>query len=364
MNFLKKILAKKEKPVTDYDDFWIWFQGNEKTFFDVVKQQGDIEKVFFDKLSPQLNQLKDGFFYLTGMCDANTAELILTADGKIKNIVFVEELVKSAPKIAGWRFTALKPATDIKNIIIQMAGYKFGAENLNFYSNESAEYPDEIDITIVHDEFDDENKNTITNGTYIFLDNFLGELDSVTTIDSLTVTGRSEAQKELIPIEKLKAFLVWRQKEFLEKYDGTRHDTENDHYSMLQAELPNGNELIAIINTDLLNWDAKASHPWILTAEINYDGENNNGMPNDATYQQLEDIENQILDELKDFEGCLNIGRQTADGLREIYFACKDFRQPSKVLTKIRNDYAGKIEINYDIYKDKYWQTFNRFINH
>src|SRR4051812_45170790 len=103
MNFFKKILAKKEKPVTDYDEFWIWFQDNEKVFFNVVSRQGDIEKEFFDKLSPKLNELKDGFFYLTGMCDANTAELILTADGKIKNIVFVEELVKSSPKIAGWK---------------------------------------------------------------------------------------------------------------------------------------------------------------------------------------------------------------------------------------------------------------------
>ncbi|HEY4323555.1 MAG TPA: DUF695 domain-containing protein [Mucilaginibacter sp.] len=354
-------MAKKDKPENAYADFWNWFQTDERDFFNVVSRQGDIEKVFFDKLSPKLNQLHDGFFYLTGMCAPNTVELVLTADGKIKNIVFVEELVKSAPKIDGWKFTALKPATDIENVIIKMGGYQFGAENLSFYSNEFAEYPDEIDITIVHNDFNDENKNIIINGTYIFLDNYLGELDFATTIDNITVTGRGEAEKELVPIEKLKDFLIWRQKEFLEKYDGTRHNTENDSYSMLEAELPNGNPLIAIINRDLLNWDRKASHPWILTIEIKYEGEKNTGMPDDATYALLEEIENKILEEFKDSEGCLNIGRQTADGLREIYFACNDFREPSKVLQKIHNYYVGQIEINYDIYKDKYWQTFNRF---
>ncbi|HEY2582390.1 MAG TPA: DUF695 domain-containing protein [Mucilaginibacter sp.] len=363
MNFLKKILAKKDKPENAYNDFWIWFQNNERDFFNVVSRQGDIEKEFFDKLSPKLNLLHDGFFYLTGMCAPNAVELVLTADGKIKNIVFVEELVKSAPKIEGWKFIALKPATDIKNVTINMGGYQFGAENLSFYSNEYAEHPDEIDITIVHKDFNYENKNIITNGTYIFLDNYLGELDFATTIDNLTVIGRSEAQEELVPIEKLKDFLIWRQKEFLEKYDGTRHNTKNDSYSMLEAELQNGNPLIAIINRDLLNWDRKASHPWILAVEIKYEGEKNTGMPDDATYKLLEEIENKALDELKDFGGCLNIGRQTADGIREIYFACDDFRKPSKVLQKIQNNYSHRIEINYDIYKDKYWQTFKRFDN-
>ena len=39
--------------------------------------------------------------------------------------------------------------------------------------------------------------------------------------------------KELIPISKLKDFLTWREKEFIEKYEGTRHNTENDSYALL-----------------------------------------------------------------------------------------------------------------------------------
>ena len=360
MSFLKSIFGKKDEPIKSYDDFWNWFRINEKAFFKVVKERGNIEKNFFNKLEPKLNELKDGFFYLTGMYDDNTVELIITADGAIKNIVFVEELVNAAPQMDGWKFTALKPALNGKDIGINMAGHKFDAENMNFYSNENPDYPDEIDITIVHNDCNEKNKPVITNGTYIFLDNYLGELDFVVTIDNLSVIGKEEAQKELIPIEKLKDFLVWRQKEFVEKYEGTRHDTENDNYSMLEGELK-GKPLIAVMNAELLDWDQKASHPWMLNVEIKYNGTNNNGMPDGETYKRLEEIENNILDELKDFEGYLNIGRQTADSTREIYFACKDFRKPSKVLHKIENDYKGSIEIAYDIYKDKYWQSLNRF---
>jgi hypothetical protein len=201
----------------------------------------------------------------------------------------------------------------------------------------------------------------MTNGVYIFLDNYLGELDFAVNIDNLKVVGRDEAEKELIPINKLKDYLKWRQKELIEKYEGVRHDTENDEYSILEAELESGNALIAVINMDLLQWNRKASHSWILSVEIPYDGSNNNGMPEEDTFKQLDEIEEQIMTELKDFEGYLNIGRQTAKNVREIYFACTDFRKPSRVLFEVQKQYTGQFEISYNIFKDKYWQSFNRF---
>src|SRR5688572_18250315 len=143
MSFLKSIFKTKDDPIQSYEDFWSWFRRHERAFYKVVKGQGNIEKDFFDKLSPKLNELKDGFWYLTGMYDDNTAELVITADGIIKNIVFVEELINSAPNIDGWKFTSLKPALDIKDVSIKMAGYKFDNENLSFYSNDNANYPDE-----------------------------------------------------------------------------------------------------------------------------------------------------------------------------------------------------------------------------
>src|SRR5687768_5627678 len=113
MKLLKTLFKKKEEPIKSYDDFWRWFEKNQKAFFKVVKQQKDVEKNFLDKLSPKLEELKDGFYYLTGMCDDATVELIISAEGSAKNIVFIEELVSAGPKITGWKITALKPALDI-----------------------------------------------------------------------------------------------------------------------------------------------------------------------------------------------------------------------------------------------------------
>lgn len=361
MSFLKNIFGNKEEPIKNYADFWNWFQANEKTFFNAVKSHEEIEKKFFDKLSPKLAELKNGYFYLTGMYDDNTVELVFTADGNTKNIVFIEELVEHAPKIDGWKFAALKPAMDIENVAISMGGYKFDSNNLFFYSNDYAEYPDEIELCVIHNELTEDNKQEIGNGAYIFLDNYLGELDFLNNIDNLKIISRQEAEKELVPISKLKDFLKWRQKEFIEKYSELRYNTENDGYLSLEAVLDNGRPLLATVNSTLLDWDCKASHPWILEVQINYNGNENNGFPDASTYELLNEFEEQIMLELKDFDGYLNIGRETADNSRHIYFACKEFRKPSIILHKLIKKYSDTLRIGYDIYKDKYWQSFERF---
>lgn len=362
MKFLSSILSPNKKPIKTKNDFWVWFEKNQKYFFKTIKNHHNIERDFFDKISPKLKELNDGVFYLAGMCDDTTAELILTPDGVIKNIAFIEELVEAAPHIPGWKFTALKPALSIDNVKIEMDGYVFDKDTLSFYSIEHKNYPDEIDIVVAHSQFKKEHESVFSSGVCIFLDNLLGEMEFATTIDKLKTIDKAEAERELVPIEKLKAFLTWRQKEFLEKYEGERHNTENDSYASYESSLKDsGKKLIAIINTTLLDWDRKASHPWLMIVKLNFKGDESTGMPDEITYSELENFENQIMDQLKDSEGYLNVGRETGDNLREIYFACKEFRKPSKVLHNLTAEYLGILNVSFDIYKDKYWQNMNRY---
>jgi Family of unknown function (DUF695) len=363
MGLLNKIFGQQYHKLETYNDFWAWFVQNEKTFFNVVKKSGDIEKVFFNKLSEKLNEVIDECYYLTGMLNDTTVELIFTAEGKVKNLVFIEELVAAAPNVKGWQFVAHKPALNVKDVTIEMSGYEFNSDNLFFYANEIKNCPDEIDITVVYRHYVADKKDVISNGVFIFLDNFLGELNFVTTIDNLTVAGEQHVGVPLIPIEKLKDYLIWRQKEFIEKYEDTISDTSDNNYSLFEGQYSNGAKLLATLNMDLLQWDGKASHPWICTVDIQFDGSLHEGMPDENTYTLLEEIQQEIGAELKDADGYLNIGRETANGKREIYYACKEFRKPSKVIKKISKKYAARLPMDYDIYIDKYWLSFNRFMN-
>lgn len=365
MIFLKKMFKKKgeELAVTSYATFWDWFVQQEQFFFNAVKGgRESIEKDFFEKLTPRLADLNKELFFVTGMYNDATAELIVTADGRAKNIPFAEELVLAAPALPNWRFTALKPALSIENVNISMNGYDFTADNIFFYANELPAYPDEIYITIVHDDMNGDNKKEISSGIYIFLDNYLGELAFLENIDHLDFTTRQDAKDELIPISKLKDFLIWRQKEFVEKYAAVRHHTQNDNYSVMEGRLQSGNKLLAVINTDLLNWDSKASHPWMTILIIKYKG-NENGFPNADDYEELNAIEDRLMQQLVDADGYLNIGRQTANNEREIYFASKDFRKPARLFDEVKQQYKDRFEVEIEIFKDKYWQSVERFNN-
>ncbi len=360
MNFLKKLLGKKET-VTDAASFWKWFATQQHLFFKIVKGRKNIETDFLDKLMPQLQALNTQFYALTGMYNEHTAELILTPEGDIKSIVFTEDLVAAAPAMNGWRFTALKPATGLDDTCIRMEGYTFDKTTITFYSTELEDYPDEIDITLVHTDLNKDNEELISNGVLIFLDNALGELNAVTLIDSVKVSGRVPADQTPIPVSKLKDFLLWREKEFIEKYKGIRRNTENDNYIALEATDQNGLPMVAILNQELLQWDAKASHPWIMTITITYKPVNN-GMPDRDTSEVMNQFEDELQTELTDAAGHLNLGRETYNSTRTIYFACNEFRHVSRVTADHILRYNNQLSASYKIYKDKYWMTMNRFI--
>lgn len=365
MQFIRNLFGSKEPKIGSYSDFWAWFQTQEQLFFKVIKEQGNVEKHFFSQIALKLAQIKEGFFFLTGMVDENTVELVFTADGVLKNIVFVEELVAAAPPISGWKFTALKPPLEIEGFSIAMGEYEFKEENIFFAENKHPNFPDEIDITIFYEGLNEQNSKTVSNGLHIFLDNYLGELYYSTMIDNINFeTLQNKDNKDLIPITKLKAYLIWREKEFVEKYEGTKRNTAEDLYTILEAKLENGNPLLAVIKTDLLQWDKKASHAWILQVAICYDNKKQKelkGLPNEKTLQLLNKIEDAIVAELTDENGHINMGRQTAEGIRDIYFVCKDFRKAPKILDNIVQTYSKQIAISYDIYKDKYWRSFEHF---
>lgn len=360
MGILKKTFNGKEEDqaVNKYEGFWNWFKEHEGDFFKVVKNHERIDEDFLSQLTPQLQEISENFYCVTGMADDNTAELIISTDGIIKEFVFAEEFVAAAPVLNGWKFTALKPSTGADTMGIEMDGHEFNNNNISFFSNDMTEYPDEIDITLVHKDYTEENKDIITSGTLIYLDNLLGEYNTAIMVDVVHVTG-PQAGDELIPIEKLQGYLIWRQKEFVEKYEGLRHGTEEDSYTSIEAEDENGVPVFAILNQDLLNWDAKASHPWMMVVDIKFYGDEKDGLPDEMTANQMNDFEDEILKELPDIDGYLNIGRETYKSLRTIFFACKEFRRSSKTMTALIDAWSDKLNISYEIFKDKYWMTVN-----
>lgn len=369
MGFFEKLFSKKSsensknQTIESFEDFWKWFSLHSDEFYQIIVQGNEIETKFFDPLSQALGQINKHIYYLVGINSNNKAELIFTAEGVVKHFPIVEKLVSLAPQMEKWDFITHKPASDMNRYGIKMGDYSFSEEKIQFFVTNHEAYPDLIDINLVYSDYSDEDKEVIINGCFIYLDNFLGELTFASVVDDIRLVASVEPGTELIPISKLKEYLVWREKEFVEKYEATRKNTENDNYTGLEATLQSGAPLIALINQDLMAWDAKPSHPWIFRIDMGYVSDNDSGMPNQTDYELMDVIEDYITTRMQDRDGYLNIGRQTADGLREVFFACRDFRKPVFLMIDLQKEFAHrKLKIDYTIYKDKYWKTLDFFM--
>ncbi|RYZ32349.1 MAG: DUF695 domain-containing protein [Sphingobacteriales bacterium] len=359
MSIFRKVFPAKKPVVGGFEEFWSWFQKQERDFHTAVRSGRNIEKEFFNKLTPMLHQLNNEVLLLTGMKDPDTVELVFTADGKVKHFAFIEDLVTSAPQLRGWQFTALKPA--IPGVSIEMGGYQFGEDNISFVPDDDPLRPDEIRIILVHEDYREENSDLIENGSFIYLDNTLGELEFACLIDHVQLASKNEVAADLIPVAKLKDYLSWREKEFVEKYGALRRDTSGDQHSLMEGRLPNGQSAIIVLNADLLRWDARASHPWLLLVELQYTDKQHAGMPGETTSEKLQVLEDRISNELPAGEGYLNIGRQTGANAQHLFFACQEFRRPSRVMAALLRDNSTDIRISFEIVKDKYWKTLEGY---
>ncbi|WP_099367342.1 DUF695 domain-containing protein [Sphingobacterium sp. 1.A.4] len=346
---------------SQYQSFWNWFKDNSENFLQTLRARENVEENLIAILAPKIEELDLGLFFLIGIENDDVAELIFTPDGNIQNVYLAEEILAAAPEIENWSFKALKPPTNIPSFEIRMMDLVFSKSNITFYPKNHPAYPDEIDLVMIYKDWREELADEIVNGVYIFLDNFLGEEAMIEKIDRIQVIGPEEEVPEEIPVEKLPEYINWREKEFVEKYQDITYSDENDSYTSFETILEDDTPIISTINTGALNWDNKASHPWILVLMINFLEVHDSGMPNQKDLDVLGEIDKLTLQLLPNLEGYIYIGREIGDGKCELFFACKDYRMPAKIADWLGSQFNDGVEITADIFKDKYWQIFERF---
>ncbi|GHM99167.1 hypothetical protein WSM22_06570 [Cytophagales bacterium WSM2-2] len=348
------------KPIT-YADFWTWFQLNEKAFFNAVKDPQKTNEDFLDKISAKLKELREGYSCGTRFFEG-AAELVFSANRKVKNFIFVEDLVDAAPVIAGWKFFAFRPALPPEDASFLIGDFRFTVHGLGFITKEDPKYPDEIDISIVYLSIPEDKKELALTALLIYLENSLGEVKCATLIDRLSLVQKQDMD-DTIPLEKLKDYLFWREQEFIEKYESDYYsNTKDDVYLRYEGETEKGHIVISEVNSSILAWGRSASYPWISRVIIKYGDASKGELPDQATHILMKEIETEITNQLNEVTPCLCVAADTHDGVREIYFVCKDFRKPSRIIDEVLRKDSSRFEITYDIYKDKYWRTFDKYV--
>ena len=341
--------------------FWDWFAENSDEFFQIIQSHDQVEERLITKLGAQLNALHPSLYFLVGLEDDGKAHLYITPEGVVQHVAYAEKMVAAAPELPNWTFKALKPGTKKLEFEIRTEGLTFGKNNLQFYPIVNPNFPDKIDLMFVYDSFHPESYQEILNGTFLFLDSFLGEEVMINTVDHIEVRGPGADIEELIPLEKLPDYLNWREKEFVEKYQEITYDPTDDSYTGFEGTTQEDMPIISTINTTVLNWDHKASHPWILVIMNEYIPANESGFPDADNFDLMVSVEEKIEERLMQRPGFIFLGTETVNGIREAFFACRDFRYASEVMDEFIEAYADKLNMRMEFFKDRYWQSFEKY---
>jgi hypothetical protein len=342
--------------------FWQWFVENEHRFRKLEKNDSDQALSFLEELIQQLQPYNPYLKALAGPDNNGNYELIITSDGDIALFCKVEDLIKAAPPVTNWVFTAHKPALGFEGISIDLYGLQFSIETTSFYPVVQDDYPDEVNIVITHSGYSKEMDDHFQAGGMIYLENGLGEVNTATKIDNYETGPVPAADQgiEIIPVTKLHEYLNWREKEFVEKYESVPAE-QPDTFHLLEAEDRDGKKMLLTVNMDCRYWDKKPAYSWLLQVNINYTGDEN-GFPSEEQLIALQTLEEEMYSLLPG-DRIILAGNKTYDNCKNIYFYISDYKTTAALLNQYVESKATTYEILFFIRRDKYWRVMEQYFN-
>jgi len=173
------------------DPFWAWFMeviaslGADGLDQDDIVARIDAE---FSKVHPDLA------FELWGP-DGDMVDFVISADGQTELFSEVLDVVRSAPRIPGWRVVAFRPRRSIRARVSAM-GYQLSGDQIWYHAE-----PEDgrLRVSLFVEDIDDDNWDILCATSCVLLDMALGEFDAATKIAALEHYPLNEETRTLAP---------------------------------------------------------------------------------------------------------------------------------------------------------------------
>lgn len=190
--------------------FWDWFKKNEAKSFFLNQIDDDVEKErILNELEEHLHFYCKDLFFEVGGFPNQKQDIIISAQGAAEFFSKAEYLVDQAPELEHWNVIALKPP--VQGAIIEYNDIKFNPEMMWFIPlvNEKSH---QIGLRVYIDNYNSKDTDSFLNGTYLVIDNLLGEKSSGLDIGYVEIENLPaiHEREDLIELTKLPRYVKWK----------------------------------------------------------------------------------------------------------------------------------------------------------
>jgi hypothetical protein len=291
------------------DEFWSWLSANSERLFQMMK--GDSVAVITE-MGGEMQKTAPGV-QCEGMHgnDDPYASLIISADGHVDKLELVKSIVKSAPDLPRWKVIAFRQRGLIADIGISVHGVSVKADDVFFraFTGGNGELGVKLFVRGVEDIEDPRGHAAI-----LLMDHAIGELDSMTTIQSLQFGLMEEPEDQYRNLTDLAGFL-----------DEVK-DVGIDRWESYMTRFSEDGPLASIfVKVGVAARGPQERRPKRLRILVPFVKPREDGLIDDKDeVELLWEIEEELQQGLKDSCEALFVGRVTTGGQRDFVFYARE----------------------------------------
>jgi hypothetical protein len=183
-------------------DFWDWFQNKKSDIEKFIISDSDDYSIY-DELTEKLSSYNELVIAELTKDTHDINVLILSCDGRIDGIPFVEKLYESAPIIENWRFQKFRMPGHVKELNYQ--GLQFKSNDIKIKYTPDEQYFN-LELFIKGYNTNDDRYKGLA---FLYLDHMVGEYNVMTKIGNIEFKKMNlfTSSNDKISLEELKTII-------------------------------------------------------------------------------------------------------------------------------------------------------------